>query len=108
METTLQTVEGQIALIDLESKLSLKMLAEKINELVEAQNAVKPTAARNRGPESERVMTEDDARRILLGDLKDATHTVAATELGLSYGQIYSARKGFTFKPVYQEWRKAQ
>ena len=108
METALQTVEGQIALIDLESKLSLKMLAEKINELVEAQNAVKPTAARNRGPESERVMTEDDARRILLGDLKDATHTVAATELGLSYGQIYSARKGFTFKPVYQEWRKAQ
>ena len=108
METTLQTVQGQIALIDLESKLSLKMLAEKINELVEAQNSVKPTAARNRGPESERVMTEDDARRILLGDLKDATHTFAATELGLSYGQIYSARKGFTFKPVYQEWRKAQ
>lgn len=108
METTLQTIQGQIALIDLESKLSLKMLAEKINELVEAQNAVKPTAARNRGPESERVMTEDDARRILLGDLKDASHTVAATELGLSYGQIYSARKGFTFKPVYQEWRKAQ
>lgn len=108
METTLQTIQGQIALIDLESKLNLKMLAEKINELVEAQNAVKPTAARNRGPESERVMTEDDARRILLGDLKDASHTVAATELGLSYGQIYSARKGFTFKPVYQEWRKAQ
>ena len=107
METTLQTVQGQIALLDLESKLSLKMLAEKINELVEAQNAVKP-AARNRGPESERVMTEADARRILLGDLKDATHTAAATELGLSYGQVYSARKGFTFKPVYQEWRKAK
>ena len=108
METTLQAVQGQIALLDLESKLSLKMLAEKINELVEAQNAVKPAAPRNRGPESERVMTEDDARRILLGDLKDATHTAAATELGLSYGQVYSARKGFTFKPVYQEWRKAQ
>ena len=108
METTLQAVQGKIALLDLESKLNLKMLAEKINELVEAQNAVKPAAPRNRGPESERVMTEDDARRILLGDLKDATHTAAATELGLSYGQVYSARKGFTFKPVYQEWRKAQ
>ena len=107
METTLQAVQGQIALIDLNEKISLKLLAEKINELIEAQNATKP-AARNRGPESERVMTEDDARRILLGDLKDASHTVAATELGLSYGQIYSARKGFTFKPVYQEWRKAQ
>ena len=52
-------------------------------------------------------MTEGDARRILLGDLKDATHTAAATELGLSYGQVYSARKGFTFKTVYQEWRKS-
>ena len=107
METTLQAVQGQIALINLDDKLTMKLLAEKINELIEAQNnrpASKPQ--RNRGPDSEREMTEDDARRILLGDLKDATHKDAAEALKLSYGQIYSARKGFTFKPVYQEWKK--
>ena len=40
--------------------------------------------------------------------VKDAKDTVedlkdAAKELGLSYGQIYSARKGFTFKAIYKE-----
>lgn len=52
-------------------------------------------------------MTEDDARRILLGDLAKVNHKEAAQTLGLSYGQIYSARKGFTFKSVYKEWRDA-
>lgn len=70
----------------------------KINELVEKANT-----KRDRGPESSRIMTEDDAKRIMLGDLKDASHTKAAETLGLSYGQVYSARKGFTFKPVYQK-----
>lgn len=58
---------------------------------------------RDRGPKSERKMTEDDARRIMLGDLKDAPHKEAAEALGLSYGQVYSARFGFTFKKVYKE-----
>jgi hypothetical protein len=47
-------------------------------------------------------MTEDEAKRIMLGDLKEVSHTKAAEMLGLSYGQIYSARKGFTFKGVYK------
>ena len=109
METSLQAFQGQIELINLEEKLSLKQLAEKLNEIITAQNAlVVSKPPRNRGPESAREMTEDDARRILLGDLKDASHKVAAETLNLSYGQIYSARKGFTFKTVYQEWKKAQ
>ena len=84
----------------------LKDVIAKVNELVEAANA-KPKGQRDRGPDSTREMTEDDARRVLLGDLKDVDHKAAANQLGLSYGQVYSARKGFTFKGVYKEWRDA-
>lgn len=93
--------------INLEDKLSLKMLAEKINEIVAKVNEMKAPAARVRGPLSESAMTEEHARRIMLGDLKDASHKEAGETIGLSYGQVYSARKGFTFKVVYQEMIKA-
>jgi hypothetical protein len=43
----------------------------------------------------------------MLGDLKEDSHKEAAEKLGLSYGQIYSARKGFTFKPIYKEMMDA-
>lgn len=77
----------------------------KVNEIVEALNA-QPT--RDRGPKSERTMTDDDARRIMVGDLKDKSHKECAEVLQLSYGQIYSARKGFTFKPIYKEMIETQ
>jgi hypothetical protein len=51
-------------------------------------------------------MTEDDARKISVGIHKDLSHKEAAKKLGLSYGQIYSARFGFTFKKVYKEANK--
>jgi DNA-directed RNA polymerase specialized sigma24 family protein len=53
-------------------------------------------------------MTEEDARAVLLGNLEDISTKQAALELGLSYGQVYSCRKGFTFKKVYKEFREAQ
>lgn len=71
----------------------------KINELITIHQA-------RSGPKSIRQMTDDDAKRIMLGDLKAESHTKAAETLGLSYGQIYSARKGFTFKAIYQEMVK--
>jgi hypothetical protein len=52
-------------------------------------------------------MTDDDARRVLTGDLKDVKHGKAAEQLGLSYGQIYSCRLEFTFKAIHQEMAKA-
>lgn len=58
---------------------------------------------RDRGPKSTREMTIDDARRLILGDLSDLSHKAAAEELGLSYGQVYSARGGYTFKSVQDE-----
>lgn len=91
----------------LNESAKVKDLILKMNELIEAFNNIKPTAGRDRGPASQREMTEDDARRVLLGDLVSMNHKDAAKELGLSYGQVYSSRKGFTFKGIYKEWRDA-
>ena len=101
MENTNTELANMIATLD--EKSNLKTVIEKINEIIAKINEPKTEKVRDRGPESERDMTEDDARRISLGDLKDKSHKDAAKELGLSYGQIYSARKGFTFKAIYKE-----
>ena len=90
------------------TELTLESLQAQINELKEAlANMPKP---RDRGPKSDRPMTEDDAERILFGDLKDVSHKKCAIELGLSYGQVYSARTGHTFLPQYRgsEWEAKQ
>lgn len=92
----------------LNENAKMKDIIAKLNEVIEVLNTTKVPKERDRGPESQREMVEDDARRILLGDMKDKAHKAAAEELGLSYGQVYSARKGFTFKGVYKEFRDAQ
>lgn len=94
-----------IALLPVEGKVSNEVMVAKINELINAFNSA--SAPRDRGPKSEKVMTDDDARRVINGDLAKASHKDAATELGLSYGQVYSARKGFTFKPIHKEIKDA-
>ena len=63
---------------------------------------------RDRGPKSEGEMTEEHAVRVMLGDLREKSHKDAALELKLSYGQIYSARKGYTFKKIYQRMIKGE
>ena len=97
--------------------LTLKDLQAQIDELkaiVIAQNEAieelksQGTGGRDRGPKSEGEMTEDHAIRVMLGDLREATHKDAALELKLSYGQIYSARKGYTFKKIYQRMIKGE
>jgi len=82
----------------LDDHAKLADVIAKINELVDRTNA-----KRDRGPTSTREMTEEDARRVILGDLKDVKHGKAAEVLGLSYGQVYSARNGFTFKGIAKE-----
>lgn len=97
-----------IELLDTNSKLSMVLLAEKLNELIEAHNKLVEKSTKSRGPKSDRAMSESDARRVICGDLKDLSHNKAAEELGLSYGQVYSARKEFTFKAIHKELRDAK
>ena len=107
METTNPQEQAVETLTKLEDGAKLKDVVAKVNEIIEHLNKTPAKGQRDRGPESTREMTEDDARRLLLGDLAAKNHKEAAQELGLSYGQVYSARKGFTFKSVYKEWRDA-
>lgn len=97
--------------------LTMKDLQAQIEELkaiVTAQGALieelksQGSANRDRGPKSEGEMTEEHAIRVMLGDLRDKSHKDAALELKLSYGQIYSARKGYTFKKIYQRMIKGE
>lgn len=81
------------------NQLTIKIteLTKKVTELESRLDALK---SRDRGPASTRQMTEKDAERVIHGDLKDVSHMKAAKELSLSYGQVYSARGGYTFKSV--------
>ena len=65
------------------------------------------TASR-RGPKSEQDMSDEHARRVIFGDLANASHKDAAKELGLSYAQVYSCRKFFTFKHIHKEHEEMQ
>ena len=110
MENTANVAEiveivESIEIAKLDENAKLKEIVAKLNEVIEKMNTTKAPKVRDRGPDSQREMTEDDARMILIGNLKDASHKDAAIELGLSYGQVYSARKGFTFKGVFKEFR---
>ena len=82
--------------------------AQIIADLIARVEILESRPTRDRGPASERTMTDDDARNILLGELSSLSHKKAAEQLGLSYGQVYSARNGFTFKTVYKEFRDSQ
>ena len=55
-------------------------------------------------PKGVRPMTLEDARRVVLGDMSKMPPKEVAILMGLSYGQVYSARNGYTFKEVYEEW----
>jgi predicted nucleic acid-binding Zn-ribbon protein len=85
---TLETLVAQV-----------EALSKKVTEL---ETKIEPK--RN---EAQREMTNDDARRILSGDLKGMKHKDAAAQLGLSYGQVYSARLEFTFKHIHKEMKDA-
>jgi len=88
--------------VTLEMILSrLDDLAKKIDELRQAGGGV------GRGSrQSQREMTDDDARKVL-GEMAGRKHNEVADELGLSYGQVYSARLGYTFKHIRKEMSDA-
>lgn len=73
---------------------------EAFNELVARVKVLEEQASKSKGLASTREMTDEDAKRVLNGDLKDVNHKQAAEKLGLSYGQVYSCRLEYTFKHV--------
>lgn len=93
-----------IELLKTEGKVSQHEIIEKINEIISVVNK----SSDRRGPKSAREMTDDDARRLLFGDMKDVPHKKAAEDLNLSYAQVYSMRKGFTFKHIHKESKVPQ
>jgi hypothetical protein len=60
---------------------------------------------RNRSAPIKRNMTDDDARRVLTGDVKDLGHKEAGEVVGLTYAQVYSCRLEYTFKHVHKQLR---
>ena len=87
-----------------ELEIKIAEMMTRIEELEKLKETNRP--ARDRGPDSTRDMTDDDARKVIFGELKDLKHKDAAIKLGLSYGQIYSARGCYTFKNIHNECKK--
>jgi hypothetical protein len=79
----------------------LQALVLTLQTRIEALEAPKPVADTTE-------MTDDHARQILTGDLKNVKHKEAAAKLGLTYGQIYSCRKEFTFKHIHKAMKDAK
>lgn len=61
--------------------------------------------ARNTSAATKRNMTDEDALRVLTGDLREISHKEAAEKIGLTYAQVYSCRLEFTFKHVHKDLR---
>ena len=89
--------------------MNMKDLIEAVTALQARVTALEAaqTPTRDRGPKSEQTMTEAHAFAVKFGEHKDTKHKAAAEALGLSYGQIFSCRGGYTFKSVTKDWKPA-
>jgi len=76
--------------------LELITRLERVETMVMARNSSAPT---------KRNMTDEDALKVLTGDLKELAHKEAAEKAGLTYAQVYSCRLEFTFKHVHKTLR---
>jgi len=95
------------------TKLTVAELTQLVNDLQQTVNDLQARIVVLETPKpsnnvSQREMTDDDARRIMNGDLKDLKHKEAGEKLNLSYGQIYSCRLGYTFKAIHKELSQVQ
>lgn len=105
MNEVTSEVTSVIAMLDSKAKVAdvvakLNEVIAKVNELSTTHVAQKNTGVRNYGPESQRKMTDEDAWRIMYGDMKSMKVKDIADKLGLSRGQVYSVRGNYTFTHV--------
>ena len=93
-------------------KLTIEMFTEALNRIADLETRVvvleEQLAAKRPAAKSENSMTEEHAFRVKFGDLKDLKHGKAAEALGLSYGQVFSCRGGYTFKTVTKDWKATE
>lgn len=83
------------------TEINVAELLTRVEQLEAALN-------KKRGTSSVREMTDEDAKNVLNGELRDTSHKAAAEKLGLSYGQIYSCRLQYTFKHIHKELGKIE
>ena len=93
------------------TKVTVEMFTEALSRIADLETRVvvleEQLAAKRPAAKSENSMTEEHAFRVKFGDLKDLKHGKAAEALGLSYGQVFSCRGGYTFKTVTKDWAPA-
>ena len=93
------------------AKVTVEMFTEALSRIADLETRVvvleEQLAAKRPASKSENSMTEEHAFRVKFGDLKDHKHGKAAEALGLSYGQVFSCRGGYTFKTVTKDWMPA-
>ena len=78
--------------------------AQMVVAILELQSKVAALEAKANAPKAESAeMTDEHAKRVTYGDLAALKHKDAAEKLGLTYGQVYSCRLGFTFKDVHKK-----
>ena len=89
-------------------KVTPALVAELMDRVAELESRLmvleENTSNKARSVKSENSMTEEHAFRVKFGDLKGLKHGKAAEALGLSYGQVFSCRGGYTFKQVNKDW----
>ena len=93
------------------TKVTVEMFTEALSRIADLETRVvvleEQLAAKRPASKSENSMTEEHAFRVKFGDLKGLKHGRAAEALGLSYGQVFSCRGGYTFKTVTKDWAPA-
>ena len=86
-------------------KPTIESLAARLDALEEKVSKIR---TRDRGPKSTRTMTDQDAFDVKFGQFAKLGHKAAAEATGLSYGQVYSARGGYTFTHIESDWKSAE
>lgn len=104
IESTNVNTEITVPANEFEQIKGLKFNAETFRaliEIVQSQNErISALESKNQTSSTKREMTVADAEIIMIGEHREKSHKECEKLLGLSYGQVYSARLGHTFKPV--------
>ena len=87
---------------------ALSQHVQDLQVMLIAQATTQSTApkARDYGPDSQRAMDDRMALRILIGRYRTWTVRKIADTCGLSRGQVYSLRGGYTFKAAHKTARE--